>query len=121
MAYAGCALALLAASDPIESGFADPPEQTRPWCYWYWISDHLSKEGITRDLEAYVEKQLGKMHPTPLPMWDTYLWPTQAEPESTDLVVPASGVRDLASRMAADGTLNRIRCDPTCCAGFAIW
>ena len=28
-------------------------------------------------LERFVEKQLGKMHPTPLPMWDTYLWPTQ--------------------------------------------
>jgi hypothetical protein len=31
---------------------------------------------------SFVEKQLGKMHPTPLPMWDAYLWPTQAEPDS---------------------------------------
>ncbi|NJR42819.1 MAG: glycoside hydrolase family 2, partial [Akkermansiaceae bacterium] len=33
-------------------------------------------------LESYIEKQLAKMHPTPLPTWDTYLWPTQSEPES---------------------------------------
>jgi hypothetical protein len=57
---AGSGLALLAASDPIESGFADPPDQTRPWCYWYWISDNLSKEGITRDLEAMARVGIGE-------------------------------------------------------------
>ena len=52
-------------------------------------------------LESFVEKQLGKMHPTPLPMWDTYLWPTQAEPDSARLVVPAGGVqRPHAARWA---------------------
>jgi hypothetical protein len=57
-------------------------------------------------LESYVEKQIGKMHPTPLPMWDTYLWPTQPEPDSRELVVPAREVRDLTSQLAADGTLE---------------
>ena len=57
-------------------------------------------------LESYVEKQLGKMHPTPLPMWDAYLWPTQAEPETPELVVPTRDVRDLSRQMAADGTLE---------------
>lgn len=57
-------------------------------------------------LEAYIEKQLGKMHPTPLPMWDSYLWPTQAEPDSADLVVPRAAVRDLTRQMAPDGTLT---------------
>ncbi len=52
-------------------------------------------------LEHVVEKQLGKMHPTPLPMWDTYLWPTAAEPDEPALVVPAEGVRDLAGRWSA--------------------
>ena len=37
------------AADPMEAGFARPPEQTKPWCYWYWISDNLSREGITKD------------------------------------------------------------------------
>ena len=57
-------------------------------------------------LEGFVEKQLGKMHPTPLPMWDTYLWPTQPEPDDAELVVPQSGVRELTRQLAADGTLT---------------
>jgi hypothetical protein len=56
-------------------------------------------------LEAFVEKQLGKMNPTPLPMWDTYLWKTQAEPDSPTLAVPAAGVLDLTEQLAPDGTL----------------
>jgi (4-O-methyl)-D-glucuronate---lignin esterase len=57
-------------------------------------------------VEAYVEKQLGKMHPTPLPMWDTYLWPQQPEIDSRDLAVPSSGVLDLSSKMSDNGTLR---------------
>jgi hypothetical protein len=64
----------------------------------------LNLSGAAR-LEGFVEKQLGKMHPTPLPMWDTYLWPTQAEPEAAKLVVPLAGVRDLTEQLADDGTL----------------
>jgi hypothetical protein len=56
-------------------------------------------------LESFVEKQLGKMHSTPLPMWDTYLWRTQPEPESAGLVVPQTGVRDLTKNLSADGML----------------
>jgi hypothetical protein len=56
-------------------------------------------------LESYVEKQLGKMHPTPLPLWDAYLWPAPAEPEEAALVIPESGVRDLTAQIAADGSL----------------
>jgi hypothetical protein len=40
------------AADPLESGFAEPPDSTKPWCYWYWITDNISREGITKDLEA---------------------------------------------------------------------
>ncbi len=57
-------------------------------------------------LESFVEKQLGKMHPTPLPMWDAYLWPAQAEPDHPGLVVPADGVRNLTAQLAPDGTLR---------------
>ncbi len=57
-------------------------------------------------LEWFVEKQLGKMHPTPLPLWDTYLWPRQAEPDVPQLAVPAHEVLDLGDRIAADGTLR---------------
>ncbi|MCB0689565.1 MAG: hypothetical protein KDC53_23660, partial [Saprospiraceae bacterium] len=32
-------------------GFEHLPDSTKPWVYWYWISDHISKDGISRDLE----------------------------------------------------------------------
>ncbi|HOC56407.1 MAG TPA: glycosyl hydrolase [Verrucomicrobiota bacterium] len=57
-------------------------------------------------LERFVEKQLGKMHPTPLPTWDTYLWPKTAEPDSPALAVPPGTVLNLSDRLAADGTLT---------------
>ncbi len=57
-------------------------------------------------LERFVEKQLGKMHPTPLPMWDTYLWPKTAEPESPGFAVPPGAVLNLSDKLAPDGTLR---------------
>lgn len=56
-------------------------------------------------LERFVEKQLGKMHPTPLPMWDTYLWPPATGPESPDFAVVPDKVIDLTDRLQPDGTL----------------
>ena len=57
-------------------------------------------------LEAFVEKQLGKMHPTPLPLWDTYLWPTPPEPDGAGLVVAKNAIVNLSSKLGADGTLR---------------
>ena len=57
-------------------------------------------------VESFVEKQLGKMHPTPLPMWDTYLWPAQAEVDTAKLAVAPREVVDLTAKLAPDGTLR---------------
>jgi hypothetical protein len=57
-------------------------------------------------VEAFIEKQLAKMHPTPLPLWDAYLWPTPAEPDSAKLTVPRAEVIDLTSRLSGNGTLT---------------
>jgi hypothetical protein len=46
--------------DALETGFQTPPDSTKPWCYWYWISDNISKEGITRDLEAMRRAGIGE-------------------------------------------------------------
>ena len=54
------ALASLAGSTELEHGFANPPDSTKPWCYWYWISDNISREGITRDLEAMKRVGIGE-------------------------------------------------------------
>jgi hypothetical protein len=57
-------------------------------------------------LERFVEKQLGKMHPTPQPLWDTYLWPPSAEPEAPTFAVAPNTVQNLTDKLAADGTLR---------------
>ncbi len=43
-----------------EDAFDNPPESTKPWVYWYWISDNISKEGITRDLETMAKVGIGE-------------------------------------------------------------
>jgi hypothetical protein len=40
-------VAFASAADPLADNFRTPPPETRPWCYWYWISDNISKDGIT--------------------------------------------------------------------------
>jgi hypothetical protein len=47
-------------SDKLEEGFVNPPDTVKPWVYWYWISDNVSREGITRDLEAMARVGIGE-------------------------------------------------------------
>ncbi len=56
-------------------------------------------------LEFAIEKQLGKMHQTPLPLDDAYRWPAQADPEN-EYIVQTGQVKDLSPNLAADGTLT---------------
>jgi len=43
----------------IQTGFITPHDSNTVWCYWYWIGDDISKEGITKDLEAMKEVGIG--------------------------------------------------------------
>ncbi|MCK0148093.1 hypothetical protein MWU78_20775 [Arenibacter sp. F26102] len=43
----------------IQAGFVNPSADNTLWCYWYWIGDDISKEGITKDLEAMKEAGIG--------------------------------------------------------------
>ena len=48
--------------EPVEdlaAAFANPPEATRPYVLWMWMGCNISKEGITRDLEAMKEAGIG--------------------------------------------------------------
>lgn len=56
-------------------------------------------------LEYAVKKQLDKMFPTPLPLWDAYQWPVQPEPEKALTVDPAK-VIDISRYLSKDGTLR---------------
>tara|TARA_B100000809_G_C15140818_1_gene533269 strand:+ start:26465 stop:29701 length:3237 start_codon:yes stop_codon:yes gene_type:complete len=47
------------AFETIVSDFKTPTEKNALWCYWYWIGDDISKEGITKDLEAMKAAGIG--------------------------------------------------------------
>lgn len=47
-------------TDTLYDGFVNPPEDTRPWVYWYWIDENISMEGITKDLEAMARVGIGQ-------------------------------------------------------------
>ena len=37
------------------SQFANPPAETRPFVFWYWMNGNVSKEGIREDLDGFVK------------------------------------------------------------------
>src|SRR3989304_7569635 len=39
--------------------FQNPPEEAKPWVYWYWRKASVSKDAITYELEAMKEAGLG--------------------------------------------------------------
>jgi len=57
-------------------------------------------------LERYVEKQLGRMHPTPLPLWNSYVWDPQREVGNRSLMVDTRQVVDLSGQVSAGGVLD---------------
>ena len=38
-------------SDPLKSGFENPPASARPRVWWHWMNGNITKEGIKLDLE----------------------------------------------------------------------
>ena len=38
-------------SDPLKSGFENPPKGARPRVWWHWMNGNITKEGIKLDLE----------------------------------------------------------------------
>lgn len=43
----------------IQSGFILPQDSNKVWCYYYWIGDDISQEGVTKDLESMKEFGIG--------------------------------------------------------------
>ncbi|MDB5325126.1 MAG: glycoside hydrolase family 2, partial [Phycisphaerales bacterium] len=52
----------LARADNLEQGFITPSEATKPRCYWYWLDGYITKEGITKDLEAMKRVGIGEAY-----------------------------------------------------------
>jgi len=49
-------------ADEFSDAFQNPPDSTRPGVYWYWLRDNISKEGITKDLEAMKRVGIGRAY-----------------------------------------------------------
>src|SRR5262245_34521859 len=49
----------LAAQDDLARGFVNPPKTARPHTWWHWMNGNVTKEGITKDLEAMQAVGLG--------------------------------------------------------------
>ncbi|MGV8092138.1 MAG: glycosyl hydrolase [Mangrovibacterium sp.] len=47
-------------SEALESGFVNPPDSIQTSVYWYWISDHISKEGVINDLKSMKEAGINR-------------------------------------------------------------
>src|SRR5690349_18332782 len=45
-----CALAQTS-TDPIFSGFQNPPNSARPRVWWHWMNGNITKEGIRLDID----------------------------------------------------------------------
>ncbi|RYG57684.1 hypothetical protein EON80_27980, partial [bacterium] len=53
------AKAPLVVSDPLMQGWNVPPQPTKPFVYWYWLNNIVTKQGITRDLEMMAKNGIG--------------------------------------------------------------
>jgi len=58
-AAAAAAWAAPGSSDPLADGFANPPADTRPKTCWFWMNGNVTRDGITRDLEAMHRAGIG--------------------------------------------------------------
>jgi len=56
-------------------------------------------------LENYAEKNLSKMHPTPIPAWDSYIWNQQKEVTNENQKIASNDVLDISDKMDAEGNL----------------
>jgi len=44
-----------------EADFKNPPADTKPGIYWYWINEFISRDGITKDLESLYKIGIGEV------------------------------------------------------------
>jgi len=50
----------VAETDSLKADFLAPPASCKPMTLWYWMNGHVSKQGITLDLEAMSRIGIGK-------------------------------------------------------------
>jgi hypothetical protein len=53
-------------SGDLAGRFANPPNEARPWVYWFWMHANVTREGITRDLEDMAQVGIGGAYLMPV-------------------------------------------------------
>jgi hypothetical protein len=43
----------------LEQSFSAPPHSAKPWIYWFWMSGHVTREGIKKDIEMILKAGIG--------------------------------------------------------------
>ena len=67
----------------LDKYFLNPPDDARPWVYWYQINGNLTKEGITADLETMQRVGIGGV----------FLAEVDGSPQGPVALVPKNGKR----------------------------
>lgn len=56
----GCGEESYSDREQLLAGFVSPPDSIKTSVYWYWVNDHISKEGVVADLHAMKEAGIGR-------------------------------------------------------------
>jgi hypothetical protein len=54
------------AVDELKQVFLHPPQDAKPWIYWYWMQASVTREGITADLKAMKEEGIAGAYLMPI-------------------------------------------------------
>lgn len=54
------------AADLLKKNFLNPPDEAKPWIFWYWMQASVSREGITADLGAMKRAGIGGAYLMPI-------------------------------------------------------
>ena len=99
---------LLKVNKNLEKDFLDPPMESRPRTWWHWLSNNISKDGITKDLEAMKRIGLKGAQVTTMPQGGIHGSVRYLSPEWFDAVAHAA---EECERLGLDlGFSNAIGC-----------
>ena len=77
----------------LKEGFVNPPDSTKPGIYWYFLSGHISKEGITKDLEAMNAVGIGEVF-----IGDIFYMPPSTNPHGLSYDTPMGNTPSLSEK-----------------------
>ncbi|MBF0197972.1 MAG: sulfatase-like hydrolase/transferase [Planctomycetes bacterium] len=84
----------------------EPPKRKRgPKAGW---NNESMKVILTSEpkITKVFHKQMGRMHPTPAPTWESYIFKDTVEPNDASVLIKQKDVLNLSGKLKADGTLN---------------